>query len=361
MAALRFAGLGRNRNREDRDAGAAQRRARRPGVEALERRRLLSLAALPPIEEFPISTPAAGPHEITTGPDGALWFTEYAGNKIGRITAGSLTDYSGLSPSSAPVGIAAGPDGNLWFTEVGNPLVPGSGNKIGQINPTTHVVSEYGGLTASSGPTGITAGPDGALWFTESGVDKIGRITTSGNVTEYGGLTAGSNPAGIAVGPDGNLWFTENGSSKIGEINPTTHLVTEFPVPHRIGPTWLDRGGARRRTLVHRVRREPDRPHHDRRQSHRVPLAHRIERSLWDRSGARRRTLVHGEQRGEGRSDYSRRHSDRALCPHRTGLSHGHYIRPGPQPLVQREQRQQDRPGRPGGLSNGRYPDSGIF
>jgi len=38
--------------------------------------------------EFPIPTAASNPRGITAGPDGALWFTESSGNKIGRLTAG---------------------------------------------------------------------------------------------------------------------------------------------------------------------------------------------------------------------------------------------------------------------------------
>jgi streptogramin lyase len=68
------------------------------------------------------------------------------------------------------VGITAGPDGNLWFTEYG-------GNKIGRIT-TAGSITEFAIPTANSGPTGITAGHDGNLWFTESNGNKIGRITS---------------------------------------------------------------------------------------------------------------------------------------------------------------------------------------
>jgi len=40
------------------------------------------------ITEFPVPTADSGPWAITAGPDGNLWFTEYDGNKIGRITPG---------------------------------------------------------------------------------------------------------------------------------------------------------------------------------------------------------------------------------------------------------------------------------
>jgi streptogramin lyase len=60
------------------------------------------------------------------------------------------------------IGITAGPDGNVWFTEQ-------TGNNIGQIDLTTHVITEFPIPTADSEPQGITVGPNGNLWFTESG------------------------------------------------------------------------------------------------------------------------------------------------------------------------------------------------
>jgi virginiamycin B lyase len=64
---------------------------------------------------------------ITPGADGNLWFTEYTGNKVGRITvSGVITEFP--TPSNKPMGITAGRDGNLWFTEV-------SGDKIASIVP----------------------------------------------------------------------------------------------------------------------------------------------------------------------------------------------------------------------------------
>src|ERR1035438_5806098 len=110
----------------------------------------------------------------------------------------TVTEYSnGMTPGSGPSGIAAGPDGALWFTEI-------YGNRIGRIT-TTGVITEYSaGLTPGSSPAGIAAGPDGALWFTESHFSQIGRITTAGVITLYStGLTANAGPSGIAAGPAG--------------------------------------------------------------------------------------------------------------------------------------------------------------
>src|ERR1019366_8533230 len=99
----------------------------------------------PPITEFATPTALSEPSFMTIGPDGALWFTEFTGNKIGRITtAGAITE--------CPI------------------------------------------PTAAVGPDGITAGPDGALRVTEYNLNKIGRITTAGAITEYLVPTAAVGP-----------------------------------------------------------------------------------------------------------------------------------------------------------------------
>src|SRR4030095_2967009 len=75
-------------------------------------------------------TAGATPQGITGGPDGNVWFTEFFGNRIGRITPpGVVTEFSvGISNGAGPRGITLGPDGNLWFTEF-------NGNRIRQIAP----------------------------------------------------------------------------------------------------------------------------------------------------------------------------------------------------------------------------------
>lgn len=185
---------------------------------------MLAHAQFPPaITEFPIPTAGATPFGVAAGADGAVWFTEFYGNRIGRVAPGNtIVEYLIPTASSFPNGIAAGPDGALWFTEF-------LANQIGRIT-TTGAITEFPIPTAGSVPFNITAGPDGAVWFTEFSATKIGRITTAGVVTEYSIPTAGSVPSGIAAGPDGALWFTESSANKIGRIT-TAGRVSEYPIP----------------------------------------------------------------------------------------------------------------------------------
>ena len=104
------------------------------------------------VTEFTIPTANSQPLDgNVAGPDGNLWFTEFAGNKIGRITpAGTFTEFPLPTANSQPIGIVTGPDGNLWFTEQG-------GNRIGQITPGGAIM-QFSIPTANSTPTGIALG-----------------------------------------------------------------------------------------------------------------------------------------------------------------------------------------------------------
>ena len=215
-------------------AGSHRPRAWAPVLASLVA--LLVPATASGVTEFQVPTPTSQPAGITVGPDGALWFTEENGHKIGRITVdGAITEYPTPTPFSAPNEITAGPDGALWFTEFGaNPP------KIGRIT-TAGVFTEWD-LPLGSGPDGITAGPDGAMWFTENGAAKIGRIPLDGSpITEYP-LPAGFVPGDITPGPDGRLWFTEaEPANKIGAISMNGNII-EYDVPGS-GPSGIAASG----------------------------------------------------------------------------------------------------------------------
>ena len=191
---------------------------------------LVGVAGAATITEFPIPTLDSRPSGIAAGPDGALWFTELFGNKVGRITtAGTITEFSPPTPGFFPGAITVGPDGALWFTLR-------SPNKIGRIT-TAGAITEFPLPTADYFPIDITAGPDGALWFTENLVNdnryiakKIGRITTAGTITEFSLPADYDVPSDITAGPDGALWFTLPGANKIGRITPAG-TITEFTIP----------------------------------------------------------------------------------------------------------------------------------
>ncbi|MBV9123690.1 MAG: hypothetical protein JO112_10065 [Planctomycetes bacterium] len=178
------------------------------------------------VSELALSANAYG---LTNGPDGAIWFTDFGGNKIDRFTpTGVATAYPLDQPvndnsSRGPSSIIRGPDNNLWFTE-------GYANQIGKITLTGNP-SEVMQTTMAS-PGSITVGPDGNLWFIE-GTNEIGKVTPAGVLTEYpvtlAGATSTSRPLSITTGPDGNLWITGFYTTPIAKVDPATGIVNGLP------------------------------------------------------------------------------------------------------------------------------------
>jgi virginiamycin B lyase len=186
-----------------------------------------------------------GPGDITTGPDGALWFTNTGDESIGRITtAGIVTIYP--TGQFGPTSITAGPDGALWFTDAASFIVNGSatGGSIGRMT-TSGQTTFY--PIASGDPGDITVGPDGALWFTvdppplTSEQGWIGRITTSGTLTTYTD-SAINWPLALTSGPDGALWFTNLKAPAIGRITTSGIVTVSYSDPSVIDPMSIATG-----------------------------------------------------------------------------------------------------------------------
>jgi streptogramin lyase len=188
---------------------------------------------------FPLPHPGVLPDGITVGPDGNVWFTEYYGNAVGRITPDGVitefhvpTHYNGGTPQSQPHEIVAGPDGNLWFPDSG-------GGKIGRISPggalVEYALPSHPEVPYPIQPYSIAAGPDGNLWFTEN--TALGRITPAGAITEFPLPAKDTGPYEITAGPDGDLWFLEEhfeanqDTYQIGRITPAG-VITEFPLSY---------------------------------------------------------------------------------------------------------------------------------
>jgi streptogramin lyase len=159
----------------------------------------------------------SNPRDLTVDHDGNIWFTKFYPDSNGTsyinkyTMGGGITDYPlpRISNDSFanPQGITAGPDGAIWFTEYGD-------NQVGRISASGEI-TRYPLPGTNGGPSTITTGPDGKLWFTEFGTGyitdlrAISSITTSGEITQYP-LTEQDMSAGygIITGPDNNIWIS---------------------------------------------------------------------------------------------------------------------------------------------------------
>jgi virginiamycin B lyase len=152
---------------------------------------------------------------IALGPDDAFWMTlgaEGVGGErdaIGRMTVdGSFESWPLPRPQSGPVQIVAGPDGALWFTEQ-------AGYRIGRIS-TDGEISEFP-LRPGLAPAGIAAGTEGDLWFATD--KRVGRITTEGEIDTWP-VPGADNLYNIAVGEDGDVWITDGEAGVVHHLDP---------------------------------------------------------------------------------------------------------------------------------------------
>ena len=224
--------------------------------------------------EFPLPWANSQLFEITVGWGGALWFTDGSGN-IGELsTAGAFARYPiptrPRAASGAPRGIAAGPDFAVWFTE-------SAAGKVGRItvggqqsistNPPPGLVTEYNLPTATVAPQGIVFAPDGAFWFTEANGNRLGRITLAGAITEYDLPSPASEPFAIVVGPDSALWFTE-AAEQVGRASIITSVTSPSSRPGRWARALSASRRAGRNVVVYRHQQRNHRPGVHQRNSH---------------------------------------------------------------------------------------------
>jgi virginiamycin B lyase len=145
---------------------------------------------------------------LVMGSDHNVWFP--SGSVMGRLTPEQGVKYFSLGASFADE-LCTGPDGALWFSDSAQ-------HRIGRLELDGDVQTVD--LPPGSTPTRIVAGPDDAVWFVEEGGDKIGRVGVDGELTQYPIPTSGGLPYALTVGGDGKIWFTEKFSGKIGRLIP---------------------------------------------------------------------------------------------------------------------------------------------
>ena len=152
--------------------------------------------------------------------------------------------------------MALGRDGNMYVATVpaavSNQDDTPHPSSIARVNPATDTLLGITTLPTGSSVQQLVPGPDGDIWFTDTGLNKIGRITSSGAVTYYDVPTASAGLQGIAPGSDNALWFAESNANKIGRVSLSGE-ITEYAIPdsnaHPIGISAGPLGGCVPQTM----------------------------------------------------------------------------------------------------------------
>ncbi len=123
------------------------------------------------ITSITMPTAASFPIDVAQGAAGTMIVSEEVTRKIasvplGATTPAQITEFS--TGTGNPYQTVLGPDGAIWFAEFG-------GDKVGRI-ATDGTLLEFTLPTLGASVTGITTGPGGAIWFTEENKGKVGKI-----------------------------------------------------------------------------------------------------------------------------------------------------------------------------------------
>jgi RHS repeat-associated protein len=188
--------------------------------------------------EYSIPSPCPA-HDLTSGPDAAIWFTEPGCNRIGRMTpAGIFTEYP--MPDllhGVPWDIVQGADLNLWFTLSNRSCGTGmdcSLTAIARIKPADGSISIFVAPSRFGFPSEIALGTDGNIWFAEPGASSLGRALPDGTITDFPGTGGASQ---VAAGADGRLWFS-GGSGNAYGVMTLTGAVTMYSYPIAVGGSY---------------------------------------------------------------------------------------------------------------------------
>jgi streptogramin lyase len=180
--------------------------------------------------QYTLPAEISGPMDIAVSPyNGFVWFTTY-NKKIGSFNPWSLKFqiYSILADSSPDSvrGLAIDSSGFVWFgIEKSDPNVY---DEIGRLNPWTAEVVFYEIPTVGAGPVKLVVDKNNYVWFTEHEKGKIGRLdSVTQYITEYEIPNVGDKPLGIATKKNGEtpIYFTELLGNKIGILDPTTGIT----------------------------------------------------------------------------------------------------------------------------------------
>lgn len=169
----------------------------------------------PTVEDYAMSFGGYGPGVMALSSGLAsdrVYFTIGGRGAVGWIEQNGQAALKEWDLTGFTKDIVAGPNASMWFTE------PFSIGAITHGTAFTAVVTHYAIPSVTPEPDGITIGSDGNVWFAETRAGKLGRLNPStGVMTEY--PLTGAHPIKLTRGPDGSLWFTTQ-EHQVGRFIP---------------------------------------------------------------------------------------------------------------------------------------------
>jgi virginiamycin B lyase len=176
-------------------------------------------------------------HSIGVDSAGRAWFNGHFTRKpeqIGYVLAsGDIETYTvpehpraweGFGP--IPYELRIGPDGLVWMSEL-------AGNRVHAFDPATATFRTFEMPTASSGPRRLDVAPDGIVWIPEYAAGKLARLDPrTGEFREFDLPMRDAAPYVARVDPrDGAVWLGTGMADALLRFDPATNRFTTWPLP----------------------------------------------------------------------------------------------------------------------------------
>jgi streptogramin lyase len=174
---------------------------------------IVHIAANGDVQKYPAGS--AELSAIVVGPDRRPWFASAGAREatILRLGADGAILKMGTIDGALISSMVAGPDGNVWYTDT-------VGNRIGRISSSGQVAL-YPTPQKGGEPNSIVLGPDAKLWFADRSANAIAQISADGQIKEFPIPTVDAFPDGLAFDAKGDVWFAEGHRNRVARLTPS--------------------------------------------------------------------------------------------------------------------------------------------
>jgi virginiamycin B lyase len=177
-------------------------------------------------------------HSIMADASRRVWFNGHFTNDpilMGYVDAGADSVHTLEVPPTGtpaeqggpiPYGLRVGPDGTVWSTEL-------AGNRLVRHSPGTGETRVYTMPSPHSGPRRLDVAGDGGVWIPEFSAGRIARFDPGDeSFSEYDFPTPNSLPYCARIDhARGRVWVSQCGSNSIARVDMETKEIVEFPLP----------------------------------------------------------------------------------------------------------------------------------
>lgn len=179
------------------------------------------------------------PHSIGLADGDRVWFNGHFTRRPeligflesdGKVVTDTVPAHERAAEGFGPIPyeLRIGPDGRVWVSEL-------AGNRVFAYDPGRDRYEVWNMHTPVAGPRRLDVGPDGIVWIPEYAASALARLDpATGTIEEFPLPIANAAPYVARVDPrSGAIWIGTGAADAILRFDPATRRFDTFPLPTR--------------------------------------------------------------------------------------------------------------------------------